>query len=353
MMACYRLLHTGVWGRRDIVVGHSEILNKMYSVIPAACLPSDLMSVVFKFDKDFQVEIPSRSDWVEGSVVPSDYKVVFTDGSRLEGRSGAGVFMDHQTEAHNMSIPMGIWATVTQAELMAILAAAEAQVVKECKQEGVAICSDSQAALLALQSVKVNSKLVHKCDIALEELARAKRVRLIWVPGHTGVSGNESADSLAKAAAQMEWLGPEPAVGLSNRTFKTGVHAWLYSVHQKYWDGLDACRQAKVLLGGLNSYKSKKVLRCSRQKLRILTAVLTGHCALNKHLFVMGRVTDPLCPLCQEEDETSFHLLAECPALYNLRIQILGVNSLSAADLSMLGLVDLLALIKGSGRFQL
>jgi ribonuclease HI len=43
------------------------------------------------------------------------------------------------------------------------------------------------------------------------------KVKLIWVPGHSGVEGNEKADKLAKLGVEEPLLGPEPFCGIIKR----------------------------------------------------------------------------------------------------------------------------------------
>ena len=61
---------------------------------------------------------------------------------------------------------------------------------------------------------------------------------------------------------------------------------------------------------------------------------INGHADLNRHLCIMGIQQDSGCPLCQEEDDTTVHLIAQCSALMLLRKEILGDFTLPLDTLS-------------------
>ena len=81
------------------------------------------------------------------------------------------------------------YATVFQAEVYAIRIC----VLYLCDEvnASIAICSDSQAALKALAAAKTTSQLVLETMKALTELSIHNCVRLLWVPGHSDIVGNE------------------------------------------------------------------------------------------------------------------------------------------------------------------
>ena len=67
----------------------------------------------------------------------------------------------------------------------------------------------------ALAASETTSQLVLETMKALTELFIHNCVRLLWVPGHSDIVGNEEADKLANEAAAAEYIGPEPALRLS------------------------------------------------------------------------------------------------------------------------------------------
>ena len=77
-------------------------------------------------------------------------------------------------------LPLGKYSTICQAEIYAILACVNSLHTKY--EASIAICSDSQAALKALDTAKTTSKLVAETMMELERLSLFHSVRLIWVP---------------------------------------------------------------------------------------------------------------------------------------------------------------------------
>jgi hypothetical protein len=154
--------------------------------------------------------------------------VFFTDGSLCEGRACAGVFSDILNGRE--SYALGFHATVFQSEVHAFLACSEYYISEGIVNGAVSICSDIRAALLALKSYAVSSRIVLQCRDSFQELVLYNRVRLVWVPGHCGIYENEEADaSLASAGSSSAFVGQELCFPLAPSTVKR--REWLLKSH--------------------------------------------------------------------------------------------------------------------------
>ena len=106
--------------------------------------------------------------------------------------------------------------------------------------------------------------------------------------------------------------------------------------HCCLWQNTAKCRQAEQLVKLPNRRLTKYALKLSRKDLWVLAVagLLTGHADLNRHLTLMQVRNDEICPLYEEEAETTLHLLGKCCALINQRLEILGSHYVEYEDLT-------------------
>jgi ribonuclease HI len=98
----------------------------------------------------------TTEEWTKSPGTPLVVKglVWFTDGPRMEEGTGAGVF--GQSVNRGISISLGKHTTVFQAEVYAILACVHKVRTQDWPEKYASICSDSQAALKALQAARTS-----------------------------------------------------------------------------------------------------------------------------------------------------------------------------------------------------
>jgi len=82
-------------------------------------------------------------------------------------------------------------------------------------------------------------------------------------------------------------------------------------------------------LYGCDCSRACYTLNLARQDLRILVGLLTAHADLNRHLHIIGLCQDSGCPLCQEDEDTTLHFIAQCSALMLLQKNVLGDYTIS------------------------
>lgn len=284
-------------------------------------MPSDHLARELCFKIPFSTEIWSREDWnLKLDTLPSNVVTWYTDGSKTEDGTGAGVV----GPSHKISIPMGKYATVFQAEVHAIETCANTCLAAGYQGRNIAIFTDSQAAIKALSNFSVSSKVVLSGREALQRLGSVNKVTIYWVPGHAGIPGNETADELARGASATPLVGPEPYCGIPLCSARRHIREWEHSVTIAHWDNTPGLRQAKLFIAGHSRNRTHELLRLRRNRVRTICGLLTGHFTLRGHLHRMGIVSDPSCRFCESEDETSQHILCDCDALHLRRLKCFG-----------------------------
>jgi len=108
--------------------------------------------------------------------------------------------------------PLGTDTTVYQAEVFAVLQAAYTLAPMHVAEASIDIFVDSLSTVQALGSAVRGNQQMCECCMVLNSLALQHAVTLHWIPAHCGYLGNETADGLAKEAAETQFLGPEPVI---------------------------------------------------------------------------------------------------------------------------------------------
>ncbi|XP_063390420.1 uncharacterized protein LOC134676066 [Cydia fagiglandana] len=286
-------------------------------------MPTDDTHTECHLTKLYTVEIPPRDKWINNQMyVEEGSHVWYTDGSKKGNDVGCGIYGERPKL--RASVSMGTQASIFQAEVFAINKCAEINLDRNLRHQHIYINSDSQAALLALESLESNSKLVQNCKTNLNALANSNKVTLRWVPGHSDINGNEEADELARKGADTPLVGPEPFCGITKRDAYSLLSKLEKTRATEWWKFVKGQEHSKALIKGFNSRTAKELLGLKRHKTCAVTRILTGHCKLNKHMFQIGKKQDATCRFCQESEETAMHILCSCGPLMSKRSTYLG-----------------------------
>ncbi|KAF6214378.1 hypothetical protein GE061_009118 [Apolygus lucorum] len=334
-----RLLRLG-YIRPGSRVSHHRILEK--DECGMALTISDLMIEKQNFEIPFKVVINDRDHWKKGmpNFAPGSL-VWYTDGSVMCGRSGIGI----KGPSASLVKSLGTNATIFQAEVHAIQLCAEEMLNKHLNRAKVYILSDSQAALKAIASYTINSKLVWECLNTLKTVAQNNQVTLLWIPGHEGHEGNEIADNLAKRGSESLPIGPEPILGTTKSCLQNVVKNWEKNERVRYWQNLPGLRQAKLFLT-FSKKRANELIAMPKKDIRILVGLLTGHCPLRYHLKKIGKLTTDICRFCDMETEDAEHIMCYCEALSRARFTTLGSDVLAPDTVSKVTYTDLLCFAK-------
>ena len=306
------------------------------------------METEYVFSKPFSVILGSRSDWntEHHPALAGSHLVFYTDGSRMGSSTGYGVFS--RSPRTEICGSLGTHCTVFQAEIYAICICAMTGLEKGYFNKHILILSDSQAALKALDSNRVSSKLVWECLQSLTSLASRNFVELRWVPGHQGIEGNEGADSLAKEGAQLPFFGPEPSCGISRAAARTTVRCWAGETQHRLWRQLPGQHLGKLLVKRTSPALVRSLIHMKREQLRIVTGLITGHGHVLKHLKTVGLYDgDHTCRLCGEFEETAHHVVLECEALGARRRRLFEDSPPGSSCDTNVG-IKVLSLVKGT-----
>ncbi|XP_011707612.1 PREDICTED: uncharacterized protein LOC105462607 [Wasmannia auropunctata] len=238
---------------------------------------------------------------------------VYTDGSRTNGCPFAGFAFTAHDESISCKFRSVGFVSSFCVEAMAVLAALNLAESQEWPR--LVIFSDSKSVLSAVGAPYVHSHssyLVLKIKASVYRLVkeRGAEVKLVWIPSHTGIRGNERADVLASEAVRD---GRDTQFGIPTSEF---TNLWSASMYDDLWNW---SKKEAATRGALycNNYliKSKQVwfkkFDIKRRTVTTINRIRSGHTSLRASLFRHRIVDSPLCLSCGLEESPN-HVFWEC-----------------------------------------
>ena len=253
---------------------------------------------------------------------PEEWTHIYTDGSAEEGtrNAGWGVWIkEPDGKTKELFGACGDNSTNYDAEISAMQHALDDLQEKFEENRGKAtdavLFTDSMSALQAMESGDLNDALT-KVLQSVEKLQSKYPIRLTlqWIPGHTGIQGNEKADMLAKKGSQTT----QP----QNPTTLQAVKQKIKQAYRKEWmDNWTNGSTARKVFKYMNKVVPKDCIKQLKRKDQTTVFRLrTQHIPLNVHLNRINPEKPPHCVLCNHPYETVEHVLFECREVEDLRL---------------------------------
>ena len=253
------------------------------------------------------------------AALPEPDCTIWSDGSAEEGTTngggGAQIILHREGKDITAMAAAGASCSSTRAELVAVRVALEAVRNLPPSSLGlireIRLCTDSRACLQILNrgaSAQTESLPAAIWSHLTALSADSKNITLQWVPGHAGITGNETADTIANQARHLT----QAEIPLDLANAKVAIKRTI----KKWTAARDAIHPNITPTPGHHNL--------SRWGQSTISQIRVGKSILTKDtLKECGLAEDSICPDCGEEDSIP-HLLTECPAHATLRQAIWG-----------------------------
>jgi len=235
------------------------------------------------------------------------YIQAYTDGSKSEAgvRAGIAIYQDNNLTS-TLKYQLSERCTNNLAEQIAILKALEHIQSIEMGGKIVLIHTDSQITLQLLQNKKKHTRLIELIRTKINEMEQHKwSVEFTWIKAHTGHRGNETADQLAKEAANNKNIEESytkiPKSAIPNELKENSIKQW-----QSECENATKGETAKLFFPKVEDRLEIRINTTPK-----FTTITTGNGNIKSYLYKCKIIDNPQCQR-KNGDQTVEHIIFEC-----------------------------------------
>lgn len=228
------------------------------------------------------------------------HSFLFTDGSKSKERTSYSL-VENKNIIKTSLLPD--FSSIFSAEIIAIL---EATLYAKKMNKRFTIFSDSLSSLDSISNVLNNE--FYPSIIRNILMQQTPKLKLVWIPGHKNIPGNEFADRAAKDAIDRPLTSTE---NISPSDIKKYIKSIFIAKQSHLWDHTSAwyksVNTSKQPI--IQHFKNDNIKRKDQIK---ITRLRLGHCKFS-HDFIFDSSLRKECPFCKTNVNTVKHIVVDCP----------------------------------------
>ena len=230
-----------------------------------------------------------------------DYSRIYTDGSKIEEKSGCGIYIPSIKLLKSIRLPNFI--DIFTAEAHAIYNAVT--IIMGSDIQKAIILSDSYSVISAVRNFSSNWYIQDIISIINDAKLSGIEIILTWIPSHCNIPGNEKADKLAKEAIKYDHITSIP---YTLKHHYLHLQQYISHIWQNEWNTYSATHFYSIQPKIKNTFS----YFCSDMFLnKIVTSIAINNPPLRKYKSYFNKSISPFCPTCKQT-ETTHHYIFKC-----------------------------------------